>query len=152
MTTGWLWKGRELLRAGRKHTTPAFQHTKLPHMSPTSGPASGLRTAVNQGSHSGWETEVPRAQDTEPAALELNSSTSMGEAVSALRSPKPQRQGLFVTCHVSVSPTSPRGFNNTQICNRHRRLLLSQDREEIYIIAEYGETWKQYIRTGSSSA
>jgi hypothetical protein len=34
-----------------------------------------------------------------------------------------------------------------------RRLLLSQNRHEIYIIiAEYGEPWKQYVRTGSSVA
>jgi hypothetical protein len=36
---------------------------------------------------------------------------------------------------------------------RPRRLLLSQNRHEIYIIiAEYGEAWKQYIQTGSSAA
>lgn len=34
-----------------------------------------------------------------------------------------------------------------------RRLLISQDRHEIYIIvAEYGEPWKEYTRTGSSPA
>ncbi len=35
---------------------------------------------------------------------------------------------------------------------RPRRLLLSQNRHEIYIIiAEYGEPWKEYIRTESSA-
>ncbi|KAK4140265.1 uncharacterized protein C8A04DRAFT_40055 [Dichotomopilus funicola] len=44
------------------------------------------------------------------------------------------------------------GLLQSSSSGRKRRLLLSRNREEIYItIAEYGEAWKQYIRTGSAS-
>ncbi|KAH6634647.1 hypothetical protein B0J18DRAFT_442424 [Chaetomium sp. MPI-SDFR-AT-0129] len=44
------------------------------------------------------------------------------------------------------------GLLQSSSSGRKRRLLQSQNREEIYItVAEYGEAWKQYIRAGSPS-
>ncbi|AEO64018.1 uncharacterized protein THITE_2109690 [Thermothielavioides terrestris NRRL 8126] len=45
------------------------------------------------------------------------------------------------------------GLLQSSTSGRKRRLMVSQNRHEIYlIIAEYGQPWKDYIRTGRSSS
>ncbi|KAG6364172.1 hypothetical protein INS49_005770 [Diaporthe citri] len=129
---------------------------KLREVVPTKNPETGeidvLMRELMEARLDGYlcrrSSPFEKGLNTEPLAiLEAKPHTRLSALASIRR-----QEGAEMACWISQAGNSKTGLLQSSTSGRNRRLMISQDRHEIYlIVAEYGAGYEEYIRPSSSS-